>query len=90
MTAIEIVASLRGCIAGNCSNCEYADSACGRDRLMKDAADLIEQLEMKLEVTRMNLADTRAELNQVEDDLRGAHDEVHRLMKKLNEEKKNG
>lgn len=45
---------------------------------------------MDLEVTRMNLADTRAELNRVEDDLTGAHDEIHRLMRKLNEEKKDG
>ena len=58
--------------------------------ILSEAADLIEQLEMDLEVTRMNLADTRAELNRVEDDLRGVHDEVHRLMRKLNEEKTDG
>lgn len=58
----DIIAGLRGCIAGNCSNCDYGGRDCGRDRLMKDAADLIEQLT---------------------DDLKGAHDETHRLMKSL-------
>lgn len=65
----KVIAGLRGCVAGNCSNCDYTDSDCGRDRLMKDAADLIEQLEMDLEVTRMNLADARSELNRLENEV---------------------
>lgn len=68
----------------------WADDVRIEKSVLSEAADLIEQLEMELEVTRMNLGDTRAELNQVEDDLRGAHDEVHRLMRKLNEEKTDG
>ena len=68
----------------------WADETMIEKSILSEAADLIEQLEMDLEVTRMNLADTRAELNQVEDDLIGAHDEVHRLMKKLNEENTDG
>ena len=57
----KVIAALTGCIAGNCSNCEYGDSDCHRDELMKDALYWLKLLK---------------------EDLAGAHDEIHRLMRK--------
>ena len=68
----------------------WADETMIEKSILSEAADLIEQLEMDLEVARMNLGDTRAELNRVEDDLRGAHDEIHRLMRSRSKENQNG
>lgn len=89
MNAAEIVEILREKAVKHLIG-RYADDVRIEKSILSEAADLIEQLEMELEVSRMNLGDTRAMLNQTEDDLRGAHDEVHRLMRKLNEEKTDG
>lgn len=36
-----VIGSLGGCIRGICSNCEYGDSDCHRDELMKDAMEYL-------------------------------------------------
>ena len=47
----DVIAGLTGCIVGNCSNCEYADSDCHRDDLMEDAVDLLKEYrELKIAV----------------------------------------
>lgn len=37
----KVIGSLGGCIRGICSNCEYGDSDCHRDELMKDALEYL-------------------------------------------------
>lgn len=39
-----VIGSLGGCLLGNCSNCEYGDSDCHRDELMKDALEALRML----------------------------------------------
>ncbi len=34
-----VIGSLGGCLRGICTNCEYGDSDCHRDELMKDALE---------------------------------------------------
>ena len=38
-----VIGSLGGCIRGICSNCEYGDSDCHRDELMKDALEYLKE-----------------------------------------------
>lgn len=40
-----VIGSLGGCIRGICSNCEYGDSDCHRDELMKDALEYLKRMD---------------------------------------------
>ena len=39
----KVIAGLSGCICGLCSNCDYGDTDCHRDRLMEDALELLKE-----------------------------------------------
>ena len=49
----KVIAGLRGCIVGNCSNCDYNGLRCDRDKLLEDALDLVEDL--KIIVTALDI-----------------------------------
>lgn len=40
-----VIGSLGGCLRGICSNCEYGDSDCHRDELMKDALEYLKRMD---------------------------------------------
>lgn len=76
----KVIAGLECCLSDtDCDECcpyfkgEYRMDGC-MDEMMAEALELLrrmDQMAMDLEVTRMNLGDSRAECNRLEDELAG-------------------